>query len=79
METLIAAGAFVIVFLAVVGYLMYRRYKLVTTLSKLDAQREALTKLAHALEYLSKEGSGYNLEWTNARCIIENAMYEVLA
>ena len=47
-------------------------------LLKLNAQMRALTLLAHAQEYLTQFGIGNNLEYSNARAIVECAMYNVL-
>jgi len=71
-------GSFIVVFVSVVIVLVYGNAKKSDTLAKLDAQKEALTMLAHAQEYLTPLGSGHNLEYTNARAILENAMYNVL-
>ena len=47
-------------------------------LAELNTRKYAVTMLAHAQEYLTQFGSGRNMEYTNARTIIETAMYNVL-
>lgn len=68
----VTIGAFVLIVLTI------HNTKRADKLSKLNAQKEALTMLSHAMEYLTKEGIGHNLEWSYARSILESAMYNVL-
>jgi len=70
--------AFIAVFAVTVIALTIHNAKQADKLAKLEEQKQALTLLAHAMEYLTKEGIGYNLEWTSARVILETAMYNVL-
>jgi hypothetical protein len=67
-----------IVALAVLLIIGNRNAKLAARLDTLEQRKEAARLLGDALRYLSCEGPGHNLEWTNARCIIENALLEVL-
>jgi hypothetical protein len=76
------AGLAFVLTLLVLAVIMYligdHNERMQAKLDKLEQRKEGATMLAHTLQYLTPLGPGKDLEWTNARCIVENALNEVL-
>jgi Flp pilus assembly protein TadB len=72
------AITFLVVAVAVLYWYGSRNKQLAAQLANLTTRKEAATILAHAIKYLEPMGPGENLEWTNARCILEYAMHETV-
>lgn len=73
--TFVAVASAVVIVLVV---LVVHNAKKADELSKLNTQMEASKILQDALNYLTPMGTGNNLEWTNAREIIELALTRVM-
>jgi len=81
METLaliLSIGVGVVVLIGTLAWYTMRNHNLKSTLADLDRRKEAAKILADAIKYLEPLGAGENLEWTNARCILEYAAHAVV-